>query len=425
MQYGEFGKPQKDTNSRPVAVIDLETTGLYNQDRIIEIGVAVIEPDGRLLREWETLVNPERDLGPTHIHGIVSEHVKYAPKFSEIAGNLIGMLDGCVALAGHNFSFDYRFLRNEFDRCGHPIPDVPTICTRRLVGSGSLEDCCAKYGIDFHRGVHKALDDARATAELLSHLLRDFEMDSFYKPIDNWPRVPRFNVSPISRVMAEKHWKESGTPKWIEQLVEARPRVEHRSEIESAIKNYEQLLAVVLEDRVISGDEEQDLFDLAFETGLSVDELEKLHESYVFNLAKQAWADQEITDAERRDLFRAARLLGISEGRTVRLLKIASEHSQEEMLQVEQSGEHLAGKCVCFTGECLCVLDGARITRSESFRLAEEFGLTISKGVTKKTDILVIADPDSQSGKAKKARQYGIRIMQVRVFWRALGLEVS
>ena len=45
--------------------------------------------------------------------------------------------------------------------------------------------------------------------------------------------------------------------------------------------------------------------------------------------------------------------------------------------------------------------------------------------MTKKLDLLVVADPLTQSGKAKKARQYGIRIMHKPVFWRALGLEVG
>jgi DNA polymerase-3 subunit epsilon len=45
--------------------------------------------------------------------------------------------------------------------------------------------------------------------------------------------------------------------------------------------------------------------------------------------------------------------------------------------------------------------------------------------VTKKLDLLVVADPDTQSGKAQKARKYGIRIMHEPVFWKAIGVEVE
>ena len=56
----------------PIAVVDLETTGLWPQrsDRIIEIAVVRMNPDGTIHSEFETLVNPKRDLGPTYIHGI-------------------------------------------------------------------------------------------------------------------------------------------------------------------------------------------------------------------------------------------------------------------------------------------------------------------------------------------------------------------
>lgn len=45
--------------------------------------------------------------------------------------------------------------------------------------------------------------------------------------------------------------------------------------------------------------------------------------------------------------------------------------------------------------------------------------------VTKKLDLLVVADPLSQSGKAKKARKYGVRIMHDAVFWKILGIEIE
>ncbi len=83
------------------------------------------------------------------------------------------------------------------------------------------------------------------------------------------------------------------------------------------------------------------------------------------------------------------------------------------------------GKSVCFTGDSCCSVDGQTLTREDASLLAAAQGLTVLKGVTKKLDILVVADPDSQSGKARKARDYGTRIMAERAFWEHLGVTVD
>jgi DNA polymerase-3 subunit epsilon len=70
-------------------------------------------------------------------------------------------------------------------------------------------------------------------------------------------------------------------------------------------------------------------------------------------------------------------------------------------------------------------LKGEAITREMAAGLAARRGMIVAESVTKKLDLLVVADPLTQSGKAKKARQYGIRIMHEPVFWRVLGLEVG
>ena len=57
--------------------------------------------------------------------------------------------------------------------------------------------------------------------------------------------------------------------------------------------------------------------------------------------------------------------------------------------------------------------------------LAASRGMIVMETVTKKLDLLVVADPFTQSGKAKRARLYGIRIIHEPVFWRALGMEVQ
>jgi DNA polymerase-3 subunit epsilon len=80
---------------------------------------------------------------------------------------------------------------------------------------------------------------------------------------------------------------------------------------------------------------------------------------------------------------------------------------------------------VCFTGELLGRLRGERVTRELAEKLATEAGLEVRTSVTKKLELLVVADPETQSIKARKAREYGVRIMAERVFWAALKMPVE
>lgn len=103
---------------RPLAFIDLETTGInISSDRIVEISVLKVSPDGK--EEWlSTRVNPEMPIPPrsTSIHGITDADVAEAPTFREIAKNLAAFLEGSD-LAGYNaIKFDIPVLAEEFLR---------------------------------------------------------------------------------------------------------------------------------------------------------------------------------------------------------------------------------------------------------------------------------------------------------------------
>jgi len=103
---------------RPIAFLDLETTGInVSGDRIVEISVLKIDPNGS--EEWlVSRINPEMPIPPksTAIHGISDEDVADAPKFGEIAKNLAAFLEG-TDLAGFNaIKFDIPVLAEEFLR---------------------------------------------------------------------------------------------------------------------------------------------------------------------------------------------------------------------------------------------------------------------------------------------------------------------
>ena len=84
------------------------------------------------------------------------------------------------------------------------------------------------------------------------------------------------------------------------------------------------------------------------------------------------------------------------------------------------------GMTICFTGTASVYASGGRLDRADIEALARRAGFEVRAGVTKKhTDLVVAADLDSLSGKAKTARKYGIPIVGHGAFWRAAGVDVS
>jgi DNA polymerase III epsilon subunit family exonuclease len=173
----------------PFAVVDVETTGLSPAvDRIIEIAVVQCEPDGTTTAEWSALVDPGRDPGPTHIHGITSGDLAGAPTFDAVIPAIVSRLAGHMVVA-HNLSFDASFLANEFDRAGVVAPDRPAVCTlelARVVLPGmrgySLAACARELGID-HPDAHRALPDTRVTAAVLRAMLHRLHGASEQEPL--------------------------------------------------------------------------------------------------------------------------------------------------------------------------------------------------------------------------------------------------
>jgi DNA polymerase-3 subunit epsilon len=181
---------------------------------------------------------------------------------------------------------------------------------------------------------------------------------------------------------------------------------------------YLNVLDRAIEDRLLSSAEQEELAATAVTLGLSADRVRTLHSDYVATLVALARRDGAVTDRERADLVLVAEALGIAgvDGLLGRHLD-AGEDSRAEA--------GLAGKSVCFTGALMCSYEGALVTREIAQELAEAADMIVAPRVTKKLDMLVVADPDSLSGKAKQARKYGVRIVAETAFWSMIGIEVS
>lgn len=177
-----------------------------------------------------------------------------------------------------------------------------------------------------------------------------------------------------------------------------------------------------MEDRRITKDESAALTESAHDAGLSATDVLAANEAYLRTVIATAYHDQVLTDLERRDIEEVARLLVLES-----VLPILLQEAEKGvgLEAAPANGPELRGRTVCFTGAMNAVIDGERATRERATEIAESRGMIVVTGVTKKLDYLVLADPDSLSGKAKKARQYGTRLLAESVFWTLMGLSAD
>lgn len=410
-----------------IAVIDLETTGLspWRHDRVVEIGIVVISPDGTVHSEYETLVNPTRDMGPSCIHQISAGDVLQAPTFADVAGDVLAILAESSAVAGHNVSFDKNFLVKEYERIGVSLPEFPLLCTCRLFGRGNLQACCDELGISFDGMPHRALSDARVTAQIVSFICSDDPalLDEHRLNDVSWPSMRPLKTPCYCREHAQQAQAEP--PKFLQRIA---TKIHHDVEAETPnVLAYMALIDRVLEDRTIDECEEEALVDAAINWQLSPAQLHAAHSQYLHNIAVSALADGVVTESERRDLHLVAKLLGQDDATLDSVLETAAAQLATARRAPAQSHKEnlLRGQRVCFTGQLQSTIGGQPISRELADALATEAGLIVASNVTKKLDILVVADPNTQSGKAKKARNYGIRILSDVVFWKMAGITVD
>jgi DNA polymerase III subunit epsilon len=163
-------------------VIDIETSGgSPTHDRITEI--AIISFNGqKVTNRFSTLINPECKLPYyiTNITGITDSMLVNAPKFREIAKEIL-LLTANKIFVAHNVSFDYNFIKQEFNRLGIDF-ERKKLCTvqksRQFIPgktSYSLGNICSDLNICIENR-HRALGDAEATVELLKIIMKNFSI---------------------------------------------------------------------------------------------------------------------------------------------------------------------------------------------------------------------------------------------------------
>ncbi len=388
------------------AVLDTETTGLYNSDRIVEIAIVTMSLDGKITDIWETLIQPERDIGAAEIHGVTAGMVVHAPLFREVAGDVAERLDGACVVGHYVGSFDLRMIANEFDR----LPGAPGdfdcrghLDTRRIF-PGRLVEACDRFGIPL-LDAHCARADAEAAAELF--------------------------------LAAPERFDGAGAASRVRAGLRPTGRMFRRSELGAAAQSpgsglgcgpergsgcdkaelYLRMLDQVLADGVIDADERQQLAGLAEQLDLTPDEVEALCLEKVSRKIDEVLADGILTIEEHAELMQTVEQCGVGSDVVQRRIReflgvgggLGTGEAEPPCTLPELELER--GDEIVVTGQHL------RFTRDQICATLRDRGFTIGGSVTKsRTKLLLAADTATESGKAKQARKWGIPVMPLVEF---------
>lgn len=178
----------KDLFETGFVVFDLETTGAKAPPcRITEIGAYRVK-NGVVMDKFHTLINPETTIPPfiVSLTGITDEMVRDAPKFREVADDLLDFIGDSVLVA-HNARFDIGFLNHEI---GMVYEDYrvanPSLCTVQLsrkllpdIENHKLKTVANHYSVELVNH-HRASDDAHATAWIFVKLLELLRSNGVY-----------------------------------------------------------------------------------------------------------------------------------------------------------------------------------------------------------------------------------------------------
>lgn len=378
------------------AVIDLETTGFGGADRIIEVGIAFLSPSLEQEGTWETLVQPNRDVSNSHVHKLTPTDLRDAPTWEEVAPEVARLLQGRIGVA-HNASFEQRFLTKEFRRVGieNNVADVPWVDTRVLashhLGRGNLSEALTVAGIA-NDLPHAAQSDAIATAKLLHEL-----QNTWGARFDGSPLVFTLRSESSKRPQLVKRGDPVGVEQWIARIAQGLPQGGT-----TVSAQYREMLRAALADRLLTDAERTNLAEFAVDAELTADDVAEIHEDFFRQFAVEAWMDGVLTRQEKDELVALAGQLDIAPVVLNTALQDPGAGSLDEAFTLNP------GDRIALTGS----MDLPRETWEAR---ALSYGL-LTGGVSKKTVLVVAADPNSRSGKARRANELGIPIVSEKHF---------
>lgn len=191
-----------------IVVFDTETTGIeFGKDRIIELGAVSLEA-GTETDSLDALIRlPEgRTLPPfiVELTGITDAQLRSeGVEQEEAAEDFCRLLEGCERplLVAYNAQFDLNFLYHFLRPCGRVgalgpprFLDALTVYRDRRDYPHKLCNAIEAYGLgDTAVNNHRAVDDARATVQLLEAMA--VERDDIGQYIDLFGTHPKYGLS--------------------------------------------------------------------------------------------------------------------------------------------------------------------------------------------------------------------------------------
>lgn len=181
--------------------VDVETTGLTYQDRVITLGmveldVAALRDGVACARTHHLIFNPGRPSNPSAaaVHGYDDWTLKFQPRFSSHAEDLIAPFERADTVIAHNAAFDERFLRGEFSLSGHGLRPARFDCSMRRYKTkygrpGGLDKVLAHMGHSGRGKLHGALEDAWLCMQVwlwLHGMPAPDARDDLLHPPSNW-----------------------------------------------------------------------------------------------------------------------------------------------------------------------------------------------------------------------------------------------
>lgn len=374
-----------------VAVLDVETTGLGHDHQIVEVSGVIYDTDfDEVVGEFDTLVRPTRsiDSDATLKHGLRASDLSMAPTFEEVGPMLARLLHRRPVIA-YEVQFDSQMLNNEFRRNGLDFQIRQQACAHSPFGEKiKLEDAAKRIGYNLVNA-HSALEDARAALAISAfHGWDNMLMRAGRSEHHSSIRVGA--VRTLSRFQAGL--TENYDLKPFSRLTEFKDPTSE--------EGYLLLLDEFLKDKAFSLEELAELDRYADKNSIDMGMRHELHRTY-FGALQRAAQRGGVTIQEAKILTEYAQLLEV-----------------EVEVSVTEKGSYIPepGSLISHTGDSF--LSSRVLSKAEIQALVESRGYRFTDEFRKSDNpsLLLVAADGHESGKTRKAEQWGVPMMTVEDF---------
>jgi hypothetical protein len=374
-----------------VVVLDLETTGIGPGHQVIEAAGVIYETEfHEVIGEFDTLIRPTRsiDAEATQKHGLRASHLSMAPTFEEV-GPMLARLFHRRPVIAFGVQFDAEILNQEFQRNQINFQIRQTACALSPFGTRiKLEDAAERAGHKLENW-HTALSDARAALAISAY-------HGWENMLSRAGKAEHFADLKVGSVRTLSRFQSGLTT-----VYDLKPFSRLREFKDPTIEEgYLLLLDEFLKDKSFSQQELRELDDYAEVNQISAGVRHELHRTY-FGALESAALRGGVTKKEAELLREYAGLLDV-----------------EVQVSVTESGQFVPeiGSLICHTGDSF--LDNRVLSKDEVRLLIESRGYVFTDDLRKSDNVavLLVADDGHESGKTRKAEQWGISMMTIESF---------